>query len=115
MASLYVPTLSHPPQPNPPLDWGDIWRVTSAPASTVGRNGDLAVNINTGDIYEKYSDTWTLFTGGGGGSGTAYLTGVGSPVGAETATFVGELYTRQDVFELWQSTGLTNADWIQIV
>lgn len=53
--------------------------------------------------------------GGGGGSGTVYLTGNGSPVGAETPTFIGEIYTRNDVAEVWKSTGLTNVDWIQIV
>lgn len=67
MAVLYTADrLSHPSQPDPPLDWGDTWRVTSAPTSTLGRDGDLAVNINTRAFYIRGNGIWALQTGGSG-------------------------------------------------
>jgi hypothetical protein len=48
---------------------------------------------------------------------SATLTGTGSPVGVVTPTFVGQLYTDQNgpPYGLWQSTGLTSADWSQLL
>lgn len=43
------------------------------------------------------------------------LSGTGSPVGAQTPDFVDQLYHDTAADEYWRSTGLTNADWTQIV
>jgi hypothetical protein len=65
--SLYVADqLSHPPPPNPPIGYGKIHRVTSAPSSDLGSDGDEAVNMTTGDIYRKASGTWSLLIAGAG-------------------------------------------------
>lgn len=41
------------------------------------------------------------------------LTGAGSPVGVVTPAYVGQFYTDLVGTQLFQASGLTNADWIQ--
>lgn len=42
--------------------------------------------------------------------------GAGSPVGVLTPIFIGQNYSRtSNPPELWRATGLTNADWIQLI
>jgi hypothetical protein len=42
--------------------------------------------------------------------------GAGSPVGVLTPVFIGQNYSRTSTPpELWRSTGLTNADWTQLI
>jgi len=54
--------------------------------------------------------------GGSDGTGTGNLSGTGSPVGVVTPTSIGQLYTDQNVpHSVWQSTGLTNTAWDQII
>lgn len=54
--------------------------------------------------------------GGSSDTSAGNLTGTGSPVGAVTPTAVGQLYTDQNApHSLWQSTGLTNASWDQLI
>jgi len=54
--------------------------------------------------------------GGGGGGGTGQQTGTGTPVGVKTPTYVGQLYTNQTApYGIWIATGLTNADWQQLL
>lgn len=42
------------------------------------------------------------------------LSGSGSPVGANTPTFIGQLYHDTVAGAYWRSTGLTSADWVAI-
>ena len=100
MATLYVADqLSHPPQPNPPMGYGKIHRVTSAPASDLGSDGDAAINTTTGDFYEKFNGAWTLsMTGGVGGGGALACDGAptvtypaGPPSGTEGTPYVNRL------------------------
>lgn len=54
---------------------------------------------------------------GGGGGGSENLLGSGSPVGVVTPTAAGQFYTdttNVPLPVLWQATGLTDADWLQI-
>jgi hypothetical protein len=78
------------------------------PPGDGGNNGDIYVDLSTGDVYRRYGDTWHLFTGSGG---VGNKHGVGSPIGSVTPDAQDQLYRRTDVFELYISTGLTNADW----
>lgn len=41
------------------------------------------------------------------------LTGAGTPVGSVVPTYVGQFYTDLTGTQLFQASGLTNADWIQ--
>ena len=51
---------------------------------------------------------------GDGGSGN--LSGSGTPVGGQVPDFIGQLYADIDTpGKVWQSTGLTSADWTQIL
>ncbi len=115
MATLYVADqLHHPPPPDPPIGDGNILRVTSAPDDSLGSDGDMAVDINTGDVYKKANGTWTLQAGGGGGDNNQ--SGSGSPVGVKTPDYVGQGYTDTDApYHEWFAIGLTSADWFQIV
>jgi len=49
-----------------------------------------------------------------GGGGLTNLFGSGSPVGVVTPDGEGQFYTEQPGDLLWQATGLTDTDWIQI-
>jgi hypothetical protein len=103
--------------PTPPA--GGISMVlsgTGAPASTLGSNGFLYVNLSTGDLYVKTNGAWTLFSGGGGGGGG--LSGTGSPVGVVTPTAAGVSYvdlTDVNAIHVWFSTGILNTSWNQII
>ncbi len=52
-----------------------------------------------------------------GGSGTVSpnLSGAGSPVGVVTPSAINQFYRDTTGTVLWQSTGLTSADWLQWV
>lgn len=69
MAALYVADqLSHPSPPVPPIGYGKIHRVTSAPASDLGNDGDAAIDMNTGAVYEKHNGAWAMISGGSPGT-----------------------------------------------
>jgi len=100
MAALYVASqLTHPPPPNPPIGFGNSYRVTSAPSSSLGSDGDTAINTVTGDYYTKFNGAWTLSmssgVGGGGGlSGDGDPTATypaGPPSGLEGTSYVNRL------------------------
>lgn len=70
---LYVASqLSHPPPPDPPIGYGKIHRVTSAPGDDLGSDGDAAINMDTGAVHEKHDGAWALVSAGGG-TGTQVL------------------------------------------
>jgi hypothetical protein len=80
----------------------------------VGDDGDLAININTGDTYTKFVGSWVLGTGGGGG-GSASLVGTVDPEGSVTAA-AGTLYTNRTTHTLWvKETGAGNTGWIEYI
>lgn len=49
-----------------------------------------------------------------GGGGAANLSGAGSPVGVQTPDAINQFYVETGGPSIWFSTGLTNADWIQL-
>lgn len=86
-----------------------------APDDADGSNGQTYVDTATGDIYTKSNGTWSIVSGGGGG-GDNNQSGSGSPVGVKTPDYVGQGYTDTDApFHQWFATGLTSADWFQIL
>lgn len=55
-----------------------------------------------------------IANGGGGGAGSSNnISGAGSPVGVVTPDAVNQFYRDTTGNALWQSTGLTDADWTQ--
>jgi hypothetical protein len=60
----YVPTLKHPPSPG--FTTGGNLSGQGAPADSLGENGQLYVDLDTGSVYEKLSGSWTLFSAGAG-------------------------------------------------
>lgn len=57
---------------------------------------------------------WVLQVGGGGGAENQ--SGAGTPVGSATPDYIGQFYLdTTNPFNVWISTGLTNADWLEVV
>lgn len=52
---------------------------------------------------------------GGGATGSGVLEGSGSPVGVVSPISIGQIYSDYTTPGLWQSTGLTSADWTQLI
>lgn len=51
-----------------------------APSDSTGNNGDIYVDLSTGDVYQKTGDTWTVITGGAGAAASV-SSGVVDPEG----------------------------------
>lgn len=76
----YQVSWATPPSP-PTGSLGFLLNGTGAPASTLGSNGYLYVNLSNGDVYEKINGAWSLFTGGGGGGVQQVFVNAGDPNG----------------------------------
>ena len=106
--------INHPPNPHLPGIGGVLYG-TGAPPSDLGNVGNVYVNISNGDIYTYKNTGWELQSGGGGGGGSNNLIGSGSPVGVETPDYAGQYYFDTANATFWVATGLTSADWLQLV
>lgn len=92
---------------------GGTRRGSGPPESTLGNNGDLYVDILTGDVYVKVLGSWTLHTGSGGGG--AIAPGVVDPEGVVTGT-PGQTYWNTANTTLWiKSSGTGNTGWTQLI
>lgn len=89
---------------------------TDCNTQTLVNEAYAAGYIQMGEKQQMAVETYLLcqFASGGGGGGSGVLEGFGSPVGVVTPTSIGQLYSDVGV-GLWQSTGLTSADWTQLV
>lgn len=79
----YVPNLN-PPYPPAGLGFNNLYSGEGAPSNSLGTNGDLYVNVDTGDIYAKENNVWALQSGGGGGGVQQLFQGNSDPVSAPT-------------------------------
>jgi len=112
--TYHASRLSHPTQPNPPLDWGDIWRVLDIPSDDIGRDGDFAVNLGTGDVYTRVFGAWSVFSGGGGGT-VEVTKGTVDPEGSVTKT-APHIYINTVAKSLWvKESGSGDTGWVQYV
>lgn len=65
----------------------EILTGNTAPASSLGSNGNMYVNLLTGDLYLKYNDSWELkLSGGESGGSSAALEDMEQPVGIKDAS-----------------------------
>lgn len=107
----WLPNLPDGP-PLSTIESGDVLTGVGAPNDSDGSNGDIYVNITNGDSYTKSGDTWNI---AGGGGGTNNKNGAGTPVGTATPDYVGQTYIDTNTPHFfWVSTGLTNADWVEV-
>ena len=68
------------------------------------------------DLLQKLLCATVNSGGGSGGSGTgANLPGVVDPGGVVTPDTVLQIYFNTATGTMWRSTGLTNADWAQVI
>lgn len=112
--------LSHPPIPDPPMGYGKIHRLNTAPMTSTGSNGDLAIILSTGTIYERYNDAWSLLTTGGGGSGTIQVIArtqadPNSPLIVPDDPTKGAIYTQdgnESVIAIWR-WDVNDQNWVQ--
>ena len=75
-------------------------------------NGFQAL-ANTDQVLTRAVILQLLCNLSAGISGSSNLSGSGSPVGVVTPDAVNQFYRDTSGNALWQSTGLTSADWIQ--
>ena len=81
----WYPTLPDPP---PALHYSELLSGIGLPDNSDGENGDLWVNISTGDLYSKVSGLWTILSIGGGTPPQVFSGnyGGGTPTDVPTAT-----------------------------
>lgn len=103
--------LSHP-QPQS-FGFGALLQGEGVPDDANGNNGDIYIDLSTGDVYQKTSNTWTIVTGGGGGGSQEVFRGTGDPSGVQSATGAA-IYLRTNG-EIWIKTtaGTSNSEWVQ--
>lgn len=79
---------------------------SGAPDNSLGADGNLYVNLLTGDVYSKSSGAWNIVSGGSGGGATS---GNGDPnLTVDPAQYV--LFVQLDSdppMEIWASDGVT--------
>lgn len=124
-ANLAVYTPSFDPMPSSsepaiPADASPNAGSGSPEGDHYGKRGDYYWDYSNNNLYVKDSagwgnTGWVLQGGGGGGGGTNNQNGSGSPVGAATPDYVGQIYLDTDSpSAVWISTGETSADWLQV-
>ena len=80
-----------------------------APANTLGNNGDIYINTNTGDLYNKVSGGWVAslnLKGPPGSAASNLLRGAGAPTAGLGAS--GDMYINISNGDLWSNT---NGAW----
>lgn len=87
-----------------------------------GKAGTTVYTLTYLNVTENTHATETIAigseispAGARGAVGAININGTGSPVGVVTPDAVDQFYRRTDVQELYQSTGVTSADWLQWV
>lgn len=82
------------------------------PDNSLGNNGQLYVDDDTGDLYVKVNNAWTLVQGAPGGPGEI---GVGSPEGVVTAA-PGTTYLDSSTNNFWiKASGSGSVGWVQLI
>jgi len=111
MAIDYVPGLKGP-DPTTLFAGGDLHSGSGAPSDSLGSNGDVYVDRDSGTAYTKSGGVWSLVTGGGASG----LAGVGSPEGAQVGS-PGQTYVATDSNNFWvKVTGsATNTGWVALI
>lgn len=89
---------------------------SGAPSDGFGNNGFTYIDVDSGDFYVKFGDTWTIQTGGGGsGTDRVFDGSFGNPNGNVTATGAA-IYTDDDgSFWRHDSAGTNNTNWVVII
>ena len=107
----YVPGLVGP-APTTIFAGGDLHSGSGAPSDSLGSNGDAYIDSASGSLYTKSGGVWSAVSTG---TGSANMSGVGSPIGVVIPTAI-NIWYRDTVGNGWYwSIGLTSADWIQVV
>lgn len=88
---------------------------------TNGVDGEQSVQINLGGHSFNFGPDGSatipgLFTIGGipGGGGVSFSKGSGSPVGSVSANAEGDIYIDESTPGVWQATGTSTSDWVQL-
>jgi hypothetical protein len=106
----WYPTLPEQP-PTSGCIFSEVAACTGAPDDASGVDGDVRIDLTTGDVYIKTNGTWVIL----GGSGLLNMSDVGSPVGAVVPNGINIWYRDTATDNYWWATGLTNADWTAVV
>jgi hypothetical protein len=110
-------TLTGNLQGPPGADGADVASVltgSGAPESGAGTDGDIYLDVDSGDLYSNASGTWSVVgnltgpageTGAAGTDGAAWLTGSGAPANATGAD--GDLYFDEDTGDVYSKAAGT--------
>lgn len=87
-----------------------------APSDSFGSNGNTFIDVDSGDFYIKYGDTWVIQTGGGGsGTDRVFRGSFGDPNGDVTATGAAVYYDTDGSQWVHQSAGTNNTNWFAVI
>jgi hypothetical protein len=95
---LWYPVLPDSPGTSG-IGYGEVLTGVGAPSNSVGNNGDIYVNILTGEIYSKTGDVWVISATGGDISSAEVWAASGDPV--HTPTINRQIYINTDDGAQW--------------
>jgi hypothetical protein len=120
----------------PQLPAGEFLCGTTAPASTLGADGDVYFNQTTGQLLKKMSGSWSNLQsrfaikgdkGDRGETGQRGMAGAAGPAGpplrtfvdstaktAATPQFIGQLAVKLDDNTIWRGSGNSAGNWTQL-
>jgi hypothetical protein len=120
----------------PQLSAGEFLCGTTAPASTLGADGDVYFNQTTGQLLKKMGGSWSNLQsrfaikgdkGDRGETGQRGMAGAAGPAGpplrtfvdttakaAATPQFIGQLAVKLDDNTIWRGSGNSAGNWTQL-
>lgn len=114
-ATQYTPDIEHPAAP---YGLGRRFGSGSPEGVINGWQGDHYWDYTANVVYFKDSAGFgmTGWVATGGGSGNNNQSGSGDPTGSATPDYIGQFYLDTDTpSAVWVATGLTSADWLEVV
>lgn len=87
-----------------------------APSDSFGSEGSTYIDLDGGDFYVKYGDTWVIQGAGGGGAGLTYSQGAALDPNGSVSGATGDVYHSRvslggDGSTWWKTTASGNTGW----
>lgn len=102
-------------EPGPTIggSYGRLRHGEGPPDDSLGNNGDIYVDLSTGDVYQKTSSSYTIITGGGGGgpAGVFGSTVANDPNGVQSATGRAVFIGADGSIWYKNTAGTSNNEW----
>lgn len=100
-----------------PFAGGALFNGSGAPDDVDGENGDLYLDRDSGQLYQKSNDAWGVITGGSGGIGEVHYIGTPGqdPNTHVTATRGAIAYDSAGAVWVKTTSGNNNTGWLAII